>query len=64
MPSDSKTGPDESVEDDVVSDPARDDRPGSDWSTEGGATDNGPATDTGDALHGSDPEPPNDGDGS
>lgn len=31
---------------DVTSDPARDDRTGSDWSTEGGATQQGPATDT------------------
>jgi len=31
---------------DVTSDPARDDRTGSDWSTEGGATQQGSATDT------------------
>jgi len=31
---------------DVTSDPARDDSTGSDWSTEGGATQEGPATDT------------------
>ncbi|RNL80207.1 hypothetical protein [Nocardioides marmorisolisilvae] len=30
---------------DVTSDPARDDSTGSDWSTEGGATQEGPATD-------------------
>jgi hypothetical protein len=29
---------------DVTSDPARDDETGRDWSTEGGATDVGPAT--------------------
>ena len=32
--------------DDVQSDPARDDEDGSDWSTEGGATPEGPATAT------------------
>ncbi|MBK0418600.1 hypothetical protein JD276_06075 [Leucobacter sp. CSA1] len=32
------------VESDVVSDPARSDDVGSDWSTEGGATPDGPAT--------------------
>jgi hypothetical protein len=31
---------------DVQSDPARDDEDGSDWSTEGGATPEGPATAT------------------
>ena len=31
---------------DVTSDPARDDTEGNDWSTEGGATESGPATDT------------------
>ncbi|MGO4258201.1 hypothetical protein [Marmoricola sp. RAF53] len=30
---------------DTVSDPARSDEPGQDWSTEGGATPAGPATD-------------------
>jgi len=32
---------------DVVSDPARNDQTGNDWSTEGGATPSGPATDVG-----------------
>ncbi|GAC1379896.1 MAG: hypothetical protein NVSMB48_04760 [Marmoricola sp.] len=32
------------VEDDHVSDPAHDDEEGNDWSAEGGATDEGPAT--------------------
>lgn len=35
-------------QDDVDSDPARDDETGSDWTTEGGATEDGPATDTDD----------------
>ena len=34
--------------DDVTSDPAHDDDTGHDWSTEGGATEQGPATDTDD----------------
>lgn len=33
------------VEDDVISDPGKDDDTGSDWSDEGGATEQGPATD-------------------
>lgn len=41
-------------EDDVTSDPARDDQVGSDWVGEGGATPQGPATDT--------PGPRDDGD--
>lgn len=40
-------GPDEvDVEGDVVTDPALDDRVGSDWADEGGATPEGPATST------------------
>lgn len=39
--------PDEPAGTDVTSDPARDDTTGSDWSTEGGATADGPATNTG-----------------
>lgn len=35
------------VEEDVMSDPALDDRIGSDWTDEGGAGVEGPATDTG-----------------
>ena len=34
--------------DDVVSDPARADDVGTDWSSEGGATEEGPATNTAD----------------
>lgn len=34
------------VDEDVVSDPAHDDRIGSDWADEGGATPQGPATST------------------
>lgn len=34
------------AEEDVVTDPALDDRLGSDWADEGGATTTGPATDT------------------
>ena len=40
-------GPDKAVADeDVMTDPALDDRVGSDWVDEGGATPAGPATDT------------------
>ena len=35
-------------EPDTVSDPARDDETGADWTTEGGATEQGPATSTDD----------------
>lgn len=38
------------AEPDVTSDPARDDETGGDWTTEGGATEQGPATDA-DADH-------------
>ena len=41
------TDPD-GAEPDTVSDPARDDETGGDWSTEGGATEQGPATSTDD----------------
>ena len=37
------------VEQDVDSDPALDDEQGSEWADEGGAVDEGPATDPGDA---------------
>ena len=46
MTTDPNTDPDETAEDDSVSDPAHDDGSGSDWTTEGGATVDGPATDT------------------
>lgn len=36
--------PEPRVEDDNVSDPAHDDEEGQDWSGEGGATEEGPAT--------------------
>ncbi len=45
IPNDDKETP--AVEPDVQSDPARDVSEDSDWSTEGGATPSGPATDTG-----------------
>lgn len=38
--------PDNGAKEDVVTDPARDDRLGSDWADEGGATTTGPATAT------------------
>jgi hypothetical protein len=44
---DQQRDPDEEAPD-VTSDPARDDEDGGDWTTEGGATEEGPATDTGD----------------
>lgn len=62
MTNDPNTDAEQSVDDDTVSDPARDDETGSDWSTEGGATDDGPATDTEGVLHGSGPQPPDDED--
>jgi len=44
-PVDSASGPEDvDVEGDHVSDPARDDEEGHDWSAEGGATVEGPAT--------------------
>lgn len=49
------------AKEDVVTDPALDDRLGSDWSDEGGATTTGPATDTPGrqgAAHGDDPKRP------
>jgi len=42
-----ETATDPDVDPDVTTDPARDDEVGVDWTTEGGATPSGPATDTG-----------------